>query len=57
MTARRKSASAASKQSGEDNAAGGDAVENERVNVIGTEDHGEVGAGAATTGTNPWAEF
>lgn len=26
-------------QSGEDNAAGGDAVENQRVNVIGAEDH------------------
>jgi hypothetical protein len=35
-------------QSGEDNAAGGDAVENQRVNVIGTEDHGEVGAGECT---------
>jgi hypothetical protein len=35
-------------QSGEDNAAGGDAVENQRVNVIGTEDHGEVGAGEGT---------
>ena len=35
-------------QSGEDNAAGGDAVENQRVNVIGAEDHGEVGAGEGT---------
>jgi hypothetical protein len=32
-------------QSGEDDAAGGDAVENQRVNVIDAEDHGEVGAG------------
>ena len=32
-------------QSREDNAAGGDAVENQGVNVIGPEDHGEVGAG------------
>ena len=35
-------------QSGEDNAAGGDTVENHRVNVIGTENHGEVGAGEGT---------
>jgi len=35
-------------QSGEDNAAGGDAAENQRVNVIGAEDHGEVGAGEGT---------
>jgi hypothetical protein len=35
-------------QSGEDNAASGDAVENQRVNVIGAEDHGEVGAGEGT---------
>jgi hypothetical protein len=35
-------------QSGEDNAAGGNAVENQRVNVIGAEDHGEVSAGEGT---------
>jgi len=35
-------------QSGEDNAAGGNAVENQRVNVIGADDHGEVGAGKGT---------
>jgi len=35
-------------QSGEDNAAGGNAVENQRVNVIGADDHGEVGAGKCT---------
>lgn len=35
-------------QSGEDNAAGGDAVENQRVNVISVEDHGEVSAGEGT---------
>ena len=35
-------------QSGEDNAASGDAVENQRANVIGAEDHGEVGAGEGT---------
>ena len=35
-------------QGGEDNAASGDAIENQRVNVIGAEDHGEVGAGEGT---------
>lgn len=35
-------------QSGENNAAGGNAVENQIVNVIGVEDHGEVGAGEGT---------
>jgi len=35
-------------QSGEDNPAGGDAIENQRVNIIGTEDHGEIGAGERT---------
>lgn len=32
-------------QSGEDNAAGGDAKEDERVNVVGAKDHCKVGAG------------
>ena len=35
-------------QSGEDNAAGRDAVENQRVHVIGAKDYGEVGAGKGT---------
>lgn len=35
-------------QGGEDDAAGGDAVENQRVNVIRAENHGEVSAGEGT---------
>ena len=32
-------------QSGEHHTAGGDAEEDQRVNVVGAEDHGEIGAG------------
>ena len=35
-------------QSGEDNATGRDSVENQRVDVIGAKDHGEIGAGERT---------
>jgi len=35
-------------QSWEDDAAGGDAEENQRINVIGAKDHSEVGASEGT---------
>jgi hypothetical protein len=37
-------------QSGEDNAAGGDSVKNQRINIVGTKDPSEIGP---SKGTDP----